>query len=65
MTYQIEIPEKKTKDGLAILKALDVKVRIVKERKTPNKETIEAIEELKSGKGHKFNSVAELFNSIK
>jgi len=30
----------------------------------PNKDTIEAIKELKEGKGVKFNSVDELFKSI-
>ncbi|MDR0792394.1 MAG: hypothetical protein LBE82_03735 [Chitinophagaceae bacterium] len=36
----------------------------VKEIKTPNKNTIEAMEELKQGKGVRFKTVEELFKSI-
>ena len=62
MTYEIEIPENKLKDVLAVLKALDVKV---KKSQNPNVETLKAMEELKAGKGVEFKSVSELFNSIK
>lgn len=62
MTYGIEIPEKKIKDVLAVLKALDVKV---KKSQNPNVETLKAMEELKAGKGIEFESVAALFDSIK
>lgn len=65
MTYQIDIPEDKTKDVLAILKALKVKVRSVKSVKSPNAETIAAMKELKAGKGRKFKSVRDLFETIK
>ena len=62
MTYEIEIPKNKIKDVLAVLKALDVKV---KKSKSPNSDTLKAMEELKSGKGVKFDTVTELFNSVK
>lgn len=62
MTFQIDIPPQKTKDVLAILKALDVKVKALK---IPNSETVAAMLELDKGKGKKFKNVDELFNSIK
>jgi len=65
MTYQIEIPADKTKEVLAVLKALNVKVKTLKKSEVPNAETIAAMEELKAGKGKRFNSVDELFDSIK
>jgi cell division protein ZapA (FtsZ GTPase activity inhibitor) len=65
MTYQIEIPEKKTKDVLAILRALDVKVKELKSNNIPSRETINAMKELKNGQGVKFETVSELFEKIK
>lgn len=65
MTYQIDIPDEKAKDVLAVLKALNVKVKSVKPSKIPNAATIEAMKELKAGKGKKFKSVQSLFESIK
>jgi len=48
----------------AYLKELGVSVKVKKDSKQPNAETIAAMNELKAGKGKKFNSVNELFNSI-
>ena len=64
MTYQIDIPEGRTKEVLAILKILDVKVKTLQKTPIPNAETIAAMEEVRTGKGKKFNSVKELFKSI-
>lgn len=65
MTYQINIPAAKTKDVLAVLKALGVKVIPAKEKKTPNQATIKAMNELKAGRGKSFESTKALFDSIK
>lgn len=48
----------------AYLKELGVSVKVKKEPKQPNADTLAAMNELKAGKGKKFNSVDELFNSI-
>lgn len=65
MTYQIDIPAEKTKDVLAILKVLDVKVTSVKAPKIPNEATISAMNEIKAGGGRTFKNADELFKSIK
>lgn len=61
-TLTIELPEEETKLFKQLLKKLNG--RIVSQTKTPNKETIEAMNELKEGKGVKFSSVSDLFKSV-
>lgn len=61
-TLTIELPEEETKLFKQLLKKLNG--RIISQTKTPNKETIEAMNELKEGKGVKFSSVSDLFKSV-
>jgi len=61
-TLTIELPEEETKLFKQLLKKLNG--RIISETTSPNKETIEAMKELKQGKGVKFSSVSELFKSV-
>jgi hypothetical protein len=63
-TLEIIVPDDKTRLVKNILKELGVTIKIKKEKKTPNVETIAAMDELKAGKGKKFKNVDELFNSI-
>lgn len=63
-TLEIKVPESKIALVKAYLKELGVSVKVKKDSKRPNAETIAAMNELKAGKGKKFNSVDELFNSI-
>ncbi|MGF7073470.1 type II toxin-antitoxin system RelB/DinJ family antitoxin [Mucilaginibacter sp. 3215] len=63
-TLEIIVPDDKTRLVKNILKELGVTIKIKKEKKTPNAETIAAIDELKAGKGKKFKNVDELFDSI-
>ncbi len=66
MTYMktliIELPEEETKLFKQLLKKLNG--RIVSQNPVPNKKTIDAMNELKQGKGVKFSSVSELFKSV-
>ncbi|WP_312136677.1 hypothetical protein [Sphingobacterium sp.] len=61
-TFIIELPEEETKLFKQLLKKLNG--RIVSKGTSPNKETIDAMNELKQGKGVKFSSVADLFKSV-
>ena len=61
-TLTIELPEEETRLFKQLLKKLNG--RIVSQSTTPNKETIDAMKELKQGKGVKFSSVSELFKSV-
>ncbi|WP_134089171.1 hypothetical protein [Olivibacter sp. XZL3] len=63
-TLEIKVPDNKTALVKAYLKELGVIVKVKKVSKEPNAETIAAMNELKAGKGKKFNSVDELLNSI-
>ena len=63
-TLEIKIPDSKAKLIKGLLKELDVAFTVKKEKRIPNADTIEAMNELKSGKGKKFKSVKELFDSI-
>lgn len=63
-TLEIIVPDDKTRLVKNILKELGVTIKIKKEKKIPNAETIAAIDELKAGRGKKFKNVDELFNSI-
>ena len=62
-TITVQIPEDETKLFKELTKKLNWKV--VSTSNIPNKETIEAIEEVKAGKGIKFKDVDELFAAIK
>ncbi len=49
---------------MEMAKALNTPFETKDEGKVPNKETIKAMEELKKGKGIRFDSVSSLFTSI-
>lgn len=61
-TLTIELPEGEEKLFKQLLKKLNGK--IVSQNRTPNKDTVDAMNELKQGKGVKFSSVSELFKSV-
>lgn len=61
-TLTIELAEEEMELFKQLLKKLDG--RIISQGIIPNKETVEAMKELKEGKGVKFNSVSELFKSV-
>ena len=61
---EIKVPDSKTRVVKDFLKEMGIPVKIKKELKTPNAETIAAMEELKAGNGQKFKTVDDLFNSI-
>jgi antitoxin component of RelBE/YafQ-DinJ toxin-antitoxin module len=61
---EIKVPDNKTRFVKEFLKELGVTIKVKKEDDSPNAETIAAMEELKAGKGIKFKSVEDLFNSI-
>ena len=63
-TLEIKVPDSKTRLVKEFLKELGVAVKVKKENKTPNADTIAAMDELKAGKGKKFKSVEDLFKSI-
>jgi hypothetical protein len=63
-TLEIQVPENKTRLVKEFLKELGVTVKVKKEGKVPNADTIAAMNELKAGKGKKFKNVEELFKSI-
>lgn len=62
ITLPIELPAEET----SIFKEFLIKIngKIISEDMVPNKETIKAMEALKSGKGVRVGSVDELFESI-
>lgn len=62
ITLPIELPAEET----SIFKEFLIKIngKIISEDRVPNKETIKAMEALKSGKGVRVGSVDELFESI-
>ncbi len=63
-TLEIKVPDNKTRLVKEFLKELGVKVKVKKEDKVPNADTVAAMDELKAGKGKKFKNVEELFKSI-
>jgi len=63
-TLEIKVPDNKTRLVKEFLKELGVTVKVKKEDKVPNADTIAAMDELKAGKGKKFKNVEELFKSI-
>lgn len=63
-TLEIKVPDDKTRLVKGFLKEIGVSVKVKKEVHIPNAETIAAMAEIKEGKGKKFKSVGDLFNSI-
>lgn len=63
-TLIINIPEGKVRLVKELLAELGVSIKLKKQRRLPNADTIAAMEELKAGKGKKFKDVEALFNSI-
>jgi antitoxin component of RelBE/YafQ-DinJ toxin-antitoxin module len=63
-TLEIKVPDNKTDAVKAFLKDMGVTVKIKREKNIPNADTISAMDELKAGKGKKFDSVDQLFDSI-
>lgn len=61
-TITVELPEEETKLFKEFLKKLNGKVISV--NKTPNKETIKAMNELKAGKGISVKNVDELLKLV-
>jgi hypothetical protein len=62
--FEIEVPDNKVNEVKAYLSELDVKIKDKKKNTALINDTIEAMIELKAGKGQSFKSVEELFNSI-
>ena len=63
-TLEIKVPESKARLVKEFLKELGVTVKVKNEDSIPNADTLQAMEELKEGKGIRFKSVEDLFNSI-
>lgn len=63
-TLEIKVPESKAQLVKEFLKELGVTVIVKKENSIPNADTIAAMDELKAGKGKRFATVEDLFNSI-
>jgi len=63
-TLEIKVPDNKARLVTDLLKELGVAVKVKTKAHVPNGDTIAAMDELKAGKGTKFNSVEELFNSL-
>ncbi|MDB5132880.1 MAG: hypothetical protein JWR02_2629 [Mucilaginibacter sp.] len=63
-TLEIKVPDNKTHQVKEFLKELGVAVKVKKENSMPNADTKAAMNELKAGKGKKFQNVEDLFNSI-
>ena len=61
---EIKVPDSKTRAVKEFLTEMGIAVKVKKENKTPNAETVAAMEELRDGKGKKFKNVEDLFNSI-
>ncbi len=62
ITPTIELPEEETSFFKEFLSKVHGKV--ISEDSAPNEDTIQAMKELKEGKGLKFKSVDELFQGI-
>ena len=61
----IEIADNEAKFVTELLKKIDVKLKKEAVTKTPNPETIKAMEELKNGGSRKFESVKALFDTVR
>ena len=62
-TLEIKVPDNKTRLIKEFLKEQGVTVKVKKDDKVPNADTIAAMDELKAGKVKKFKNVEELFKS--
>lgn len=62
----IHIPDDKTEFVKKLLQELNIKIEHDEEtsNSTPNVKTVQAMKELKAGKGKTFESAKELFSSI-
>lgn len=63
-TLEIKVPDSKTIAVKEFLKEMGVSIKVKKENKISNVDTISAMKELKAGKGIKFKSVEALFKSV-
>ena len=63
-TLEIQVPDGKTRLVKEFLKELGVTIKVKSKKKVANSDTLSAIKELRDGKGVKFKSVEELFNTI-
>ncbi|HVS90850.1 MAG TPA: hypothetical protein VHE59_02385 [Mucilaginibacter sp.] len=63
-TLEIEVPDNKGRLVKEVLKEFGVTIKVKKANAIPNADTIAAMDELKAGKGKKFSTVEELFNSL-
>jgi len=62
---EIKVPDNKIRAVKDFLEEMGIAVKIKKEEKIPNADTITAMDELKAGKGMKFKSVDDLFNNLR
>lgn len=60
-TLEIQVPDDKVRLVKQLLTELGVTVKVKKGNLVPNADAISAMQELKAGKGRKFESVSELF----
>ncbi len=63
-TLEIQVPDGKTRLVKRTFKGEGVTIKVKKENNIPNADTIAAMDELKAGKGRRFKTVEDLFNSI-
>ena len=63
-TLEIKVPDTKIEYVKTILKKAGVTIIEKKAMDYPNRQTQSAMEELKSGKGKKFQNTEDLFKSI-
>ncbi|QQL51279.1 hypothetical protein [Mucilaginibacter ginkgonis] len=63
-TLEIQVPDNKSRLVKGFLKELGVVIKVKKTHKEPNIDTVEAMNELKAGKGKHFKNVDELFKGL-
>jgi hypothetical protein len=63
-TLEIQVPDGKTRLVKEFLKELGVTIKVKSKKELANPNTLAAMKELRDGKGVRFKSVEELFNSI-
>ena len=63
-TMEIKVPDSKTQAVKDYLANMGITVKVKAKSHEPNADTIAAMNELKAGKGKKFDSVKDLFESI-
>ncbi|WP_025762216.1 hypothetical protein [Dyadobacter tibetensis] len=62
ITFTIELPEEESSSFKEFLSKIHGK--IISEERVPNKETIQAMKELKNGKGNRVGSVDEFLKLV-